>query len=600
MSEAFSVGALDVSLLQASVQRLAAAIENSSSEFVLVGSPRFGPGPCPNNTCQVLAEVGLFLRSATDGAHRGEEGRPLSPRDALAAGEGFEDLECPLAMIQCGTAADGADVLVTALLVRELDGKLVLAVPSSAWHRKVQKRTLPKGFMSWVGGAEVAACASLARRDCIEGATIRVWIGLVDPQAEGSISIPDELPEDCIGFGSAASGEDLLPFVPAILADIMDERIRRLEEAVMSLTRGPPAKAAAVVPKARAKKAAAKGPAAPTAEPGLDPSVAAAARTAGVSDAALAEMEGLLRRGRGSRLRAEPQAATLGTALGLDESEGEEELGDEEPGLGDQPGETARMSLPASGSGQAEAFAVAMFRMLEGYHKNSAKGSSTLDRALDGAGGGSGEGSGLPSARRNSAARKALRDALAANPAELSNVIETLMAEDLASASPGVAVPGQTSARAWTEHRSRISSHATVAWASWIIAGALDCLRTDRPQQARARLNIGLLMLDQMSIDHGNWVLSSELALEVPPPFHAYRQHEHQQSGQVYSRLLDPRWAEVAIAHLKDQADFVEKRARLNKGRSGQPHKDNAVDEQEEDPPPKGGGRRPRKTEKAA
>ena len=382
--------------------------------------------------------------------------------------------------------------------------------------------------------------------------------------------------------------------------DIMDERIRRLEEAVMSLTRGPPAKAAAVVPKARAKKAAAKGPAAPTAEPGLDPSVAAAARTAGVSDAALAEMEGLLRRGRGSRLRAEPQAATLGTALGLDESEGEEELGDEEPGLGDQPGETARMSLPASGSGQAEAFAVAMFRMLEGYHKNSAKGSSTLDRALDGAGGGSGEGSGLPSARRNSAARKALRDALAANPAELSNVIETLMAEDLASASPGVAVPGQTSARAWTEHRSRISSHATVAWASWIIAGALDCLRTDRPQQARARLNIGLLMLDQMSIDHGNWVLSSELALEVPPPFHAYRQHEHQQSGQVYSRLLDPRWAEVAIAHLKDQADFVEKRARLNKGRSGQPHKDNAVDEQEEDPPPKGGGRRPRKTEKAA
>lgn len=564
-----------------------------------------------------------YLAQPVVGMSDEEEGRPLSPRDALASGDGFEDLECPLAMIQCGTASDGAEVLVAAVLVRELDGRLVLAVPSSAWHRKVQRRTLPKGFMARVGGAEVLACASLARRDCLEGSTIRVWLGLVDPQAEGSISVPDELPEDCIGFGRAASGEDLLPFVPSLLAacndhfsfasaesaksgtekDIMGERLRRLEEAVLSLTRGAQAKSTAAAPKARAKKAALKGTAAATAPPtevGLDPSVAAAARAAGVSDAALSEMEGLLRRGRGSRLKGEPPAATLGAGLGLDESEGEEELGDEELGSGDQPGETAALLHPSSGHGQAEAFAAAMFRMMEGYHRSSAKGSSTLERALDGAGSGSGEGPGLPGARRSSAARKALRDALSANPAELSNVIETLMAEDLASASPGVAVPGQTSARAWTEHRSKISSHATVVWASWIIAGALDCLRTNRPQQARARLNIGLLMLDQMSIDHGSWVLSAELALEVGPPFHAYRQHEHHQSGQVYSRLLDPRWAEVAIAHLKDQADFVEKRARLNKGRLGQPPRDNAADEQDEEQPPKGGGRRPRKTEKAA
>ena len=55
-----------------------------------------------------------------------------------------------------------------------------------------------------------------------------------------------------------------------------------------------------------------------------------------------------------------------------------------------------------------------------------------------------------------------------------------------------------------------------------------------------------------------------ELALEQPPPFHAYRQHEHHHSGLVYSKLLDPRWAEVALGHLREQADFVEKRAKLS------------------------------------
>ena len=68
-----------------------------------------------------------------------------------------------------------------------------------------------------------------------------------------------------------------------------------------------------------------------------------------------------------------------------------------------------------------------------------------------------------------------------------------------------------------------------------------------------------------MCIDRGSWVMSAELALEVAPPFHAFRQREHNHTGQVYSRLLDPRWAEVAIAHVKEQADFVEKRTRLSK-----------------------------------
>ena len=107
------------------------------------------------------------------------------------------------------------------------------------------------------------------------------------------------------------------------------------------------------------------------------------------------------------------------------------------------------------------------------------------------------------------------------------------MAEDLASAAPGVAVPGQVSARAWVEYRSKIGAYPSAMWATWIMAGA---------------------------------VLAGELSLENPPPAHSYRQHEHHNTGVVYSRLLDPRWSEVG--HLKEQAEFLTKRTQLGRAQA--------------------------------
>ena len=71
-----------------------------------------------------------------------------------------------------------------------------------------------------------------------------------------------------------------------------------------------------------------------------------------------------------------------------------------------------------------------------------------------------------------------------------------------------------------------------------------------------------------MSIDKGSFVLASELSLENPPPAHSYRQHEHHNTGIVYSRLLDPRWSEVAIGHLKEQAEFLTKRTQLGRAQA--------------------------------
>ena len=534
----------------------------------------------------------------------------MTARDALACGEGFEDKECPVAILKCGTAEDGSEVLISVIVVKEVDGKLVVAVPSSSWHRTISRRTVPRGFLSRVGAAEVSACPVAARLDPVEGARVRVWLGILDAHAEAAVSVPEELPEGFIGFGRLDTGEDCLPFVPSLVAasadmfafasaesgkaaepDDIGVRLAKLEKAVSNLVElkghaeSPPS--GKVKARAKAARNRPKGEVG-AAAPGLDPSVLAAARAAGVSEEALAEMQALVGRTASGRLKPEP---------GPDPLEESEEEGDGPAGgpAGSGPVQAAGASLTDAldpHSQQAEIFASALVRAVESMQRGGTK-ASTLDRALDGAASGSAEGSSLPTARRNSAARRALRDALVNSPSEISSVIEALMSEDLSSVSPGVAVPGQTSARAWAEHRSKVTAFPSSVWAVWLMAGALDCLRTNRPEQARARLNLGLMIFDQMSIDKGSFVLASELALEVPPPLHSFRQHENHSTGQVYSRLLDPRWAEVAIGHLKEQAEFLEKRAKL--GRNDPPAPRTDADPDAEPAVPKG-GRRPRKT----
>ena len=58
----------------------------------------------------VIAVCGVFLGEMAE-AEGPEDGEPLGPRDALAAGEGFVDAECPL-LLECGEDAEGSPVTV--------------------------------------------------------------------------------------------------------------------------------------------------------------------------------------------------------------------------------------------------------------------------------------------------------------------------------------------------------------------------------------------------------------------------------------------------------------------------------------------------------
>ena len=92
------------------------------------------------------------------------------------------------------------------------------------------------------------------------------------------------------------------------------------------------------------------------------------------------------------------------------------------------------------------------------------------------------------------------------------------------------------------------------------------------PEQARAGLNIALLMADQMSVNRGSWVLATELSLQAPPPMSNFRRREQvaHPTDPVYSRILDLCWAEIALARVRDEADFLDKRTKLSQ-RTQQP-----------------------------
>ena len=68
-----------------------------------------------------------------------------------------------------------------------------------------------------------------------------------------------------------------------------------------------------------------------------------------------------------------------------------------------------------------------------------------------------------------------------------------------------------------------------------------------------ARLNVLLVALDQVAADPA---LVSELLLEAP----CLSMRSGPRSDKPASRILEARWAEVALHHLRDQSDFWEKK----------------------------------------
>lgn len=289
----------------------------------------------------------------------------------------------------------------------------------------------------------------------------------------------------------------------------------------------PPAAAASVLPTAKGKQRQHRQD--------LDPGVVAAAVQAGIEPGALEEMQALMSKNpKGVKALKKAKTAPLG----------------EDP-LSEMEEEEADVHGSPDGSSDPVTSALLKLTEIVGELRNDKKkksGSSKLEIALDGALVGHGGESSSSLGGKKSA---------------------MLMAEDVLSHTlqPGLDLPTFT-ARGWAEHRSKIGPYKAVAHSAWGVSGILDQLRKGNTAGARARCCLLLLQQDQSSVDRGSWGLSADLSLEALPPFSSLSQHQapNVENGDLpFSRLLDPRWAELALSHLKDQEDYVSRRRNLGK-----------------------------------
>ena len=488
--------------------------------------------------------------------------------------------------------------------------KLLVAVPFGSWHRSVSKRLLPSKFLAKAVTVEVGLCAPYQRETPEEGDVVKLWMGFVSeslvpelqpiteeveiglafadgefasflPCAEGMIQAAQE------HFAFETATEGALEEQPEVggadsATQLSAQRLTRIEELLEKLslrvdsmskpqgssgTDGRTARPSALrrtstVPK---QTLAEKFPM-------LDASVVTSAISAGVDEKALEEMQRLMMAGKKKQERlSDPGHVPPGMRVklptkdvlsesGSDAEPVQEDSGARPSGGGHSPIETAVTKLTE------------LVTVLAG--DKAKKGKNTVESALDGiSGGGLTESGALGSGKRAAAARRTLRSALQDHPSEIHQLIERAMLEDLTSQTltPGQPSP-QLCSRAWVEHRSKIGHWKTAAHTAWSAAGALDALVRGDVSGCRARLCLLLLMLDQTACDRGSWALSSELSLEAGPPMAVLSQHSPPavSEGELpFSKLLDPRWAEIAMSHLRETEDFVSKRQKLGKKDAG-------------------------------
>ncbi len=532
----------------------------------------------------------------------GDEAEPDRPREVqlrqctVLVGEKFTpDPEYPLGCYEF--AAFGDEVpdtgTIAIIAVVEIDSRVVVAVPYTAWHRNLSRRRLP------VNCLVKPVCISLPFEDRAleEGEeapiiTEKVWLGYLASGHEGQVVFdssgagpepdlhfssrsPATLPtagglaaavEQHFAFVSAGSGADTP--VPVGGAGDIDGRLLNLEAAIASLAENFQQLAPAPKPCRPTAKAVGTPPGLPQqAHPkaslrGLDAEVVQAARQSGVPEDHLQEMARLAGRGRPAM---DDMPQTRGRAVGSKNplSESEDDAAEEEEPAG----------VVGGGSGDPVEAALLKLTKITGYLAKKKPAVRGWEAMLDGSGAaGSGEGS-LSSSRRHSAALRMLRRSLVNNPKSIFETVEASMSEDFQSVRqlPGsAAVP--VTARAWLELRSRVQPYMQLQCGS---SGAsllyLDCLRSGAPEEARARACLLLCQGDQLSIDRGSWVVASELALEDAPPMAAFNNHPLPSEAEPpYTKLIDPRWMELVLHRLNEYDQLTEKKKKLSR-RPGPP-----------------------------
>ena len=505
---------------------------------------------------------------------------PPTARSSVLVGEGGTAREhYDLGYLEADTEEES--VFCQLIPVSIAEGKLVVAVPSPVWHRAVNRRYLPRTALSKAILIEVAATEA-EDLESITGTTVKIWMGLLDPNLEAAVVMDAESEEPGIqgfvddqgearfptaeslvvaatehfAFATATSGQGgVLPKPKKKAKQDVEGRVLKLEstlEEIRELLQGLPLAA-----RSQAGRSAAGPPrdVAPPVPVGLDPAVANAARSAGVTDEQLRKLGSLMMKpnrmveaSRGSV----PARRKSVLSESEDEEEGEGGPAEEDP-AGGKPIEKAVLQLTKIMSSMAKQ---RKRGGLEGILERVDSGGSAGDGGLSASSGG----------RSKAAAYQKLKEALRTHPSWIFQAIEGQMEEDFSAvrAQPGSSMV-MTTSRAWVEHRSRIGYYPSTIRAAWLLAGVHDSLKNQEFDQARARCCLALAAIDQSAMDQGNWALAQEFLLELPPPYGSFSNRRPVDPSEHQStRLVDDRFLEVMMWRLKDRDSFHESKKRLS------------------------------------
>lgn len=519
-----------------------------------------------------------------------EASRPASIRQCtVLTGESpVPDPDYPVGAVEIETEEGILTVAVIAII--EVEGKVVVAVPTTAWHRKAKQRLLPPGSLE----KAVAVQVEFINREGDEPFTSlgpkKIWLGYLSKRAEELVVFEPaaEVEEASVDTPFASESVWHLPEASALVAVAdqrfafvsavsegatggvsFDHRLSALEQSVQTIAASvaklvdTPSRSVAATAKPASRPSALKTPCLTQKPPGLDGAdvsgsaeldqeVMRSARQAGIPEEQIAEMARLASRGR-PKMADLPASSSKPHIRFVDPlEESEEDLADVE--------ETNLLS------GDPMQDAVTKLTQIAAQLTKQKTPSRSLESLLDGSGSAHSSEASSTSNQKYAVALRALRKALHQQPRSIYNTIEQNMNDDfqVRTQLPGTA-PVACSARAWLELRSRVQPFQTPVRLLWGIAGVLDCLRCNAPEEARARCALLLACGDQLSIDRGSWIVASEMMLEEGPPMSSFQYHTlPSETEQPYTRLIDGRWLDLFLAKLSDHDALNEKKKKLS------------------------------------
>ena len=478
---------------------------------------------------------------------------------------------------------------VALILITQINGYFLVAVPGKSWHRTRSLRFLPADSLSRPVNVLVAGVRDLDRETAEEDKNLKVWLGLLKPEFVDSISFSsapdfdhgfllDSGEAGYVPYGDAliAVSDDRFAFMsaesggPEVEAASTSQRLATLEESMVAiktslqqLLNNKSEKTPPATPRKSALKATSKAAARAPDESGLeglDPQVVQSALSAGISQDHLVEFGRMVRKNK-PKLPDNPRdRGTPRVRLDiLGESEDEEAAA------------TAEIPLDTTELKDPVATAVVKLTQIMSTMASSRKVKNLEDLSDDFAlQMDTGVSSGSSGQRRHLQLLRTLKKSLKDQPEEIYRVLRDRMEHDFGCQESGPGEPIRTGTwRGWSEHRSKVPNIVSSVRSCWAVSGALDALDKGKVSEAKARLALYLSQLDQVAVDRGQWILAQEAALEEGPPFSSFTKHVPPDMLEPqHSRLWPSSWAEAFMFKVKELDDFIEKRSKLGK-RSG-------------------------------